>query len=319
MGDETKKNKERGKRIRDKGLAVGLLLFSSGLAVFAGREVWAAAPLLVEKQAREGSSWSPVGHEGLVQTYKLANERSPDFRRSQRVGQIYHLAYERGDESAFVKAEKFYKQSLDRHPYNPVPLLNLANLYRGAGLYAEAEAYYGRAKPYVAARDWYFKYYTQRAQMMIAQGESAYTKGEFDAADLFLAGAAETVMLGQSASQPREQIQRDCYVARVRIAIEQGLYEKADGLWAETRKHVRPWILSEKGSVGFLAIGDAYFDAASAEWKTRKPELAKQLYLMAQSFYKQDKGVRKGELDKQRDEHLAFVEQALSILKQGGF
>ncbi|PQJ28076.1 hypothetical protein BSZ32_05870 [Rubritalea profundi] len=319
QGDGTKKNKERGERIKDRGLAVVLMLFSAGVAVFAGREVWAAAPLLVEKQAREGGAWSPVGHEGLLESYTLANERSADFRRSQRIAQIYHLNYAQGDETALVMAEMFYKESLGRHPYNPVPLLNLANLYRDAGRYAAAEIYYDRAEPYVAARDWSFKYYTHLSELKIAQGERAYAKGEFDAADLFLAEASETAMSGQSASQPRQQIQRDCYVARVRMAVEQGEYEKTDALWAEARKQVKPWILREKEAMVYLVLGNAYFEAASAEWKERKPELAKQLFLKAQKFYKRDVSIRNGVADEKRDERFEFAEKALEVLKAGGF
>jgi len=300
-------------------MAVGLLLFSAGVAVFAGREVWAAAPLLVEKQAREGGAWSPVGHEGLVETYTLANERSPDFRRSQRIGQIYHLLYEQGDESALVKAEKFYKESLGRHPYNPVVLLNLANLYRDAGRLSEAEVYYDRAEPYVAARDWRFEYYVNRAKLMIVQGESAYAQEEFDAADLFLAGAAELAMLGQSASQPRQQIQRDCYVARVRMAVEVGAYDKAEILWLETKNQVKPWILNRKEAMVCGVLGGVYFNAAVSEWKKREPELAKTLFEKSQKFYKRDRVIRKGIEDVQRDENMDFVKESLEVLKKGGF
>ena len=322
LGDgagEVETKERRGGRIKDKGLAVVLLLFSAGVAVFAGKEVWAASPLLLEKQAREGRAWSPERHEGFLEAYELADERSPDFRRSQRIGQVYHLAYEKGDETAFVKAEKFYMESLMRHPYNPVTLLNLANLYRDAEMYTKAEIYYDRAEPYVAARDWHFKYYIHRARLEIGKGERAYTDGEFDIAEQHLVEAAEMVMLGNSEFKPRVNLLRDCHVARVRIAVEIGNYDEAASLWKKARKQVPSRILNQKGAMAYHALGGAYFAAAVVEWKSRNPELAKVLFQKTQKFYNQDKGIRKQQEDELRDENLAFALKALKILEEGGF
>ena len=296
-----------------------LILFSAGVAVFAGREVWAAAPLLLEKQAREGGAWSPVGHEGLLETYEIANERSPDFRRSQRIGQIYHLNYKQGDDTALVKSEEFYKKSLDRHPYNPVVLLNLANLYRDTGRYADAEMFYDRAEPYVRARDAYFEYYLHRAELKIAQGESAYNDGKFEIAEQHLVEAVEMVMSGHSDFKPRLKLQRDCYVARVRMAVEVGAYDKAEILWLETKNQVKPWILNRKEAMVCGVLGGVYFNAAVSEWKKREPELAKTLFEKSQKFYKRDRVIRKGIEDVQRDENMDFVKESLEVLKKGGF
>ena len=316
--------KEKGEeapvgRIKDKGLALILVLISVGVVIFCGKEVWAAAPLLEAKQAREDGAWSPVGHADTLAAYELANQRAADFRRSQRIGQIYHLFYERGDEPAFGPAVKCYKESLSRHTYNPVPMLNLGKLYTGVGRYDDAEIYYDLAEPLVFARDAYFEYYLHRAELKIAQGESAYNDGKFEIAEQHLVEAVEMVMSGHSDFKPRLKLQRDCYVARVRMAVEVGAYDKAEILWLETKNQVKPWILNRKEAMVCGVLGGVYFNAAVSEWKKREPELAKTLFEKSQDFYKRDRVIRKGIEDVQRDENMDFVKESLEVLKKGGF
>ncbi|WP_347442014.1 O-antigen ligase family protein [Rubritalea sp.] len=322
----TKKRREErdsetggGKRIKDKGLAAIMILLSAGMLLFAGREVWAAAPLVLENQDREGRAGAANGGEALLEAYTLANGRSPDFRRSQRLAKIYHSRYGRGDEAAFSRAEEFYKESLLRHPYNSAPLLNLANLYRDAEMYANAEKYYDLAEPYVASRDWHFKYYTHRAWMMIAQAENAYRNKEFIAADQYLIGAGSLVKQGSSASKPRLNIERDCHVSRVRMAVARGAYDAATDLWLETRKQVKPWVINDKEARVYRALGEVYYAAALREWKTREPELAKTLFLKSKKLYGLDKRVHGNKGGTQRDANVANIEKYLEVLEMGGF
>lgn len=310
---------QRDSRIRDRGMALVLILLSCVVVIFAGREVWAAAPLLEVRQAREDGAWSPVGHEDTLAAYELANERSPDFRRSQRIGQIYHLLYEKGDASALAQAVSFYKESLERHPFNPVPMLNLAKLSVDEGLYDDAKMYYDLAEPWVSARDAYFEYYVHRAKLSIAQGEAAYSSGDITLADQYLKTASLELKKAKSDWKVRLPMLRDCYVARVRMAVESDEYRKADDLWRETQSQTKSWILENPDAMVYHVLGHAYLDAASKEWKRRDPLLAKELYSKSKQFYLADKRVRKNVLDVERDTQLGFVEQALSILKEGGF
>ena len=311
-------NKGRGERVKGKGLAVVLIILSAGVAMFTGRELWASAPLLLEKQQRVDFDASSEEHQRLLQAYTLSNQRSPDFRKSQRIGQIYQIAYERGqDPAAFEMAEASYKQSLQHHPYNLVAMLSLANLYRDGQRFAEAETYYARVEPYVAARDWSFKFYSHLAEMKLAQAELAFAEEDYATADTFLTMAAELAMLGRSASLPRLMIERDCFVGRVRIAVKTGDYENADALWLATKTQVKPWILNAKEARVYRQLGDAYFVAATKEWEDRNPALAKLLFNKALAQYQQDK--RSRNVDETRQENTDFAERAVKTLKAGGF
>ena len=304
---------------KDKVLAVVLISLSVGVVIFSGKEVWASAPLLEVQQAREDGKWSAVGHEGALVAYELANDRSPDFRRTQRAGQIYHLIYEKGDKAVFGRSVDFYKKSIERNPYNPVPLMNLANLYREEGKYIEAESYYDRAKPYVVARDWYFKYYFNRAQNKIAHAEKLYISGELEEAGKTLKVATSLLKLGKSSASERQFLERDCYIARIRIAIEQANYSYAHQLWNECCGNVRPWFMVQNDAKVYGVIAGFYFEAASREWLARQPEQAKELYTRSQHFYRTDRNTRKEEPDAIRDTNLEFIERALKTLKNGGY
>ncbi|MFD2158965.1 O-antigen ligase family protein [Rubritalea tangerina] len=294
---------------------IGMLAVMS--CAYAGREVWAAVPLIKNQQVREDGEWIPEGHEDLLDDYRLANQRSADFRRSQRIGQLFHLSCLSGAEEDRAMAISYYEESLGRNPYNPVPMVNLGSLYSESGDWERSEEYYLMAEPYAGERSKYFGLAMKVARNKVAQAEEAFRKRAYSHAESYLVGAIE-VLAASSQSPSKVRLERDCMVSRIKIALVQRRYDDASHIWEDMKREYKPWVISDKDGQVHLSLANSYYDAANGAWREREPELAKGLYEAAVQHFLKDKATRRGSFDRERDEKLEFCLEALKVMEQGG-
>jgi len=299
---------------------VGAVVVLGGMctfAVFAGREAWAAQPLLSSQQAREDGAWKAEGHEDDLASYVEANKRVADYRRSQRIGQLHHQDYllNGGTAAAFKKATDAYLESIERHRWNGVTQLNLAKLYHVSGDFESAHGLFMQVEPLVAPRDTYYAFYLHWALNEMQRAGRRYDRGDLDAAYERSENARALILRGRSALRFRLQVERDSYAVGVRILLEQQKYDLAEKLFEQMKRAIPPRALYEDRASTYRSLAYDYLVAGQKEWLERRPDLAKRQFLKAQSLYR---FVEKRSDDSVSDQ-LEYIERALAMLKQAGY
>lgn len=291
-------------------------LFSIGMG---GRELWAGMPLVNIQQVREDGEWLVDGKEGSVSSFELANQRSPDFRRLLHQGQLHHARYEMGDAEAFDKAVAAYLAVRERNPFDYVARINLALLYNANGSFIKSDEEFAAAESLAAPRDWWLEFYLKWARSTIASGDVSAGEGHYSQADKEYAKAIDLLDQGVSKSLPRKKLILFACVSRIRLAIVQQDYDRADALWQDCLRLVEPWIFKESEVRIHRVLGNLYYRAGMAEWSKRKPELAVELFGRTLYFLKGDAQIDEGAPNIDRHDKIMEVEKALKVLKSAGY
>jgi len=309
---------------RKQKVCLALVLFCLGLGAvgLGGQQLWAGMPLVKNKMAKEDGAWQPtsVNRDVWIPVLEKSLARAPQWRRYQRLGTLYwHEAHESEevDETALRKAEVAYLASLERHASNPIPKINLANIYAQAGRWQEADAMYASAEEMSKAREWWFRLPVQWSKLHQRWAIELWRHGQHDAAKKHYDIALKHLLESKTRNEARRQ-----YVVvllqYINLNDELGLFEQSDALWDNAQHDLPVYVVNSLSANIRREIGTHYLKKAKSLWYQRKPEKAYEALLDAKQSYDIHRIFLKGVRDPQAEKGYDEVKKILAFFKKTG-
>ena len=310
-------------------LVLGLVLLAAGLGAvgLGGQQLWAGMPLLKNKMAKEDGSWQPttVNRGVWIPAFEESLMRAPQWRRYQRLGTFYwYEAYagEEVDEVVLHKAELAYLASLERHSTNPIPKINLANIYRQTGRWEEADAMYASASEMAQAREGWFLMHAHWAALHLNWAVYLWEQKQFDDVELHFKRAKQ--LYKESYKYGYYFKKREYIVEYTKALIvyadflnEQKRFADAELQYEEGRQQGN-WYLLDKKSKLSLAYARHLYLFGMDLWYARKPQEAYQLFVKARSSMNHYKAKMQGQVDQSWLDQMKKIQEVIDFLENAG-
>ncbi len=323
-------NKVRKSRLG--GACTSLFIFMLGLGAvgLGGQQLWAGWPLLDNRIAKEGGVWHPekVNRKVWIPTLETSLKRMPHWRRSQRLGTLYRLeaGASTGDERNryLKKAKTAYKVSLDRHPYNPIPKINLAAIYADAGEYKKADAMYASASGRAAARERWFRVYalwaTLHRNWAVALWRQGDEKREVEfhflrARELYKVSSHKTGFVYWRNKWAIEYT--ILLISYARYLDSLGEYEKADALFVEASRQIHAYNNQPVTKLNLYRAWH-YYDMGMHQWKERKPKKAYTTMKWGKNTLLHYPGAKTGKVDQEWKDLMHKIQEVMDFLEKTG-
>ena len=305
-------------------LVLGLVLLAAGLvAVGLGcQQLWAGMPLVKNKMAKEDGAWQPatVNRDIWIPALEESLARAPQWRRYQRLGTLHwHDANvsDEVNETSLRKAEVAYLASLERHASNPIPKINLANIYAQAGRWQEADAMYASAEEMSKAREWWFRLPIQWSKLHQRWAIELWRHGHHDAAKEHYDIALKHLLESKTRNEARRQYVV-VLVQYINLNDELGLFEQSDALWDNAQQDLPVYVVNSLSANIRREIGTHYLKKAKSLWYQRKPEEAYEALLDAKQSYHIHEIQLKGKRDAIWRDGYHEVKKILAFFKKTG-
>ena len=305
-------------------LVLGLVLLAAGLGAvgLGGQQLWAGLPLIKNKMAKEDGAWQPatVNRDVWIPALEESLARAPQWRRYQRLGTLHwHEANvsDEVNETSLRKAEVAYLASLERHASNPIPKINLANIYAQAGRWQEADAMYASAEEMSKAREWWFRLPIQWSKLHQRWAIELWRHGQHDAAKKHYDIALKHLLESKTRNEARRQYVV-VLVQYINLNDELGLFEQSDALWDNAQQDLPVYVVNSLSANIRREIGTHYLKKAKSLWYQRKPEEAYEALLDAKQSYHIHEIQLKGKRDAIWRDGYDEVKKILAFLKKTG-
>ncbi|BDS06746.1 hypothetical protein NT6N_17860 [Oceaniferula spumae] len=281
-------------------------------------------PLLKNRMGSEVGLWKPQAVQrsiwipALEESVKLA----PSYRRLLKLGALYRLEATElhGDErkTMLKKAISMYDLAAQRHPYDPVSQVNLAEIHGYLEEYEKADQHFQHANHLGAARRFWLKIDLKWAEVLRLRAGKLWRDGNVKEARKQYQRAYELL-------EPLEIFREEPGQAFVRVTIEYVAlldatedYEASDALVDDAKSKLPNGIIYSKTHYFLREIGEHYLRKAKFLWYKRQPNEAYEALLLAEKNYSIHKTLLKGESDKRGTKGYDEVKQILEFFKQTG-
>ena len=321
----------RGQTIDDRrqrmGLALVLLAVGLGAVGMGGQQLWAGLPLIKNKMAKEDGAWQPksVDRDVWIPALEDSLARARQWRRYQRLGTLYREeahASDVVDKNFLHKAEEAYLASLERHASNPIPKINLANIYAQARRWQEADAMYASASKMAKAREQWFRMHSLWAALHLQWASYLWEQEKVAEAEIHFVRAKTLYLTSYEYGyfyQNKQYVVEytRALMAYARFLDAQERYDDAELLFQEGKKQVN-WYNWQTGTALNYYHGQHLYEYGKKIWYQRKPEEAYQLMKQAKTCLSQYRGVMKGNVDQSWQNQMDQIDEVLRFLKAAG-
>ncbi|HCL98002.1 MAG TPA: hypothetical protein DHW77_09580 [Verrucomicrobiales bacterium] len=272
--------------------------------------------------AKEDGAWQPatVNRDVWIPALEESLARAPQWRRYQRLGTLHwHEANvsDEVNETSLRKAEVAYLASLERHASNPIPKINLANIYAQAGRWQEADAMYASAEEMSKAREWWFRLPIQWSKLHQRWAIELWRHGQHDAAKKHYDIALKHLLESKTRNEARRQYVV-VLVQYINLNDELGLFEQSDALWDNAQQDLPVYVVNSLSANIRREIGTHYLKKAKSLWYQRKPEEAYEALLDAKQSYHIHEIQLKGKRDAIWRDGYDEVKKILAFFKKTG-
>lgn len=281
-------------------------------------------PLLRNRMATESGLWTPQAVQSSVWIPALEKsvKSAPTYRRLLKLGALYRLEAEqlRGAEREFMlrKAIAEYNHAAERHPYEPVSQINLAELHGYLGEYEKADQFFLQADRLGSVRNFWLKIDLKWAEMLRLRAGALWREGNVKDARTQYQRAYELL-------EPLEVFREEIGQAYLKVMIEyvallDGMsdYETADALIENAMLKLPNGITYNKKHNFFREIGEHYLRKAKFLWYKRKPDKAYQALVLAEKNYTIHKTLLQGEVDDRGAKGYEEVKQIMEFFRKTG-
>ena len=293
-----------------------------------GWQLWGGLPLIENKMSKEDGAWSPeaVSRAKWIPILEEVSKRSPHFKRFQKLGTLYRLEaaeHTSSEKEYFVqKAIAAYELSSERHPYNPIPTINLASIYAAAGEFEKADQAYKASSEMAKARESWFRMHSQWAALHQQWGSDLLQKENSKGAEIHFLRAKELFKESYDYAYFYQNKQWVVEYSRLLITYARCLdgqkkYAEAELLFQEGREQVNwdNWQVDTKLNFYY---GKHFYERGKYVWYQRKPEQAFEMMKKAKAQLLQHKAMMKSDVEAGYDEQLAKIQKVIDFLEQTG-
>jgi len=303
-------------------LLLGLVLLAAGLGAvgLGGQQLWAGMPLVKNKMAKEDGAWQPtsVNRDVWIPVLEKSLARAPQWRRYQRLGTLYwHEAHasEEVNEASLRKAEEAYLTSIERHPFNPIPKINLANIYAQAGRWQKADMTYAMTVQLAKAREHWFRMHQSWGELHRRWAFQLRGQKEYLKAEKHYQRSQELYWQSKKIASPHDKDWRKAYLNAsyeyIYFLLEQKQFNKAMVLVEKCEKEAGRSTVLRVHADSLLAYGEFL-------WFSRKPDQAMQYMYAARRKYMACKRWNPSAVDARWQNNLKRVEEIIKFLKLAG-
>lgn len=273
-------------------VAMGVLLLGMGSIALGGYQLSGGMPLLESKIAKEDGGWdaTKVNRQVWIPALEKSVERAPTDVRLMRLGSLYRLEAqsESGDEKTLLieRAEAAYLASIDRNEYNPIPRINLADIYAGRNEFEQANQWYASSSEVSKAREKWFKMHLKWGALHQRWALELWSDKQMDLASDHLKSSIDLYEISHQnwggAIYDKDWASGSIHSALYygRLLDSQQRFEESDQIFKDLRKR-RGWHWMMKETQGESVMAQHLYDKGMDVWRKRKPEEAYQLMIEA--------------------------------------
>jgi len=285
-------------------------------------------PLLEHQMAKEDGAWTPekVDRSVWIPVLEESVSRVPQYNRYLRLGTLYRLeAAEQsgeGKKKLLQNAKDAYRASIQRNPFNPIPQINLAQIYAEAGEFEKSDQAYAGASEMAKTREKWFRMHSEWAKLHQRWALQLWLGGSQDQAEEHFIRAKKLLKLSYEYAyfyQNRQWVEEYTGVlaAYARFLDSEQRYQEAEVLFAEGREQVNWYNWQRYTALNFYYAQHLY-DQGYASWMDRKPQEAYQMMLKAKKSLIQYRGVMKGKVDDTWQFEMDKIQEVIDFLKNAG-
>ncbi|MCP5536755.1 MAG: O-antigen ligase family protein [Akkermansiaceae bacterium] len=318
----------RKSRIGSWCLAAVTMVLALGATGLGAWQLWGGVPLLEARIAKEDGEWDPqaVPRDQWIPALEESVARVPDFNRYQRLATLYQLEandLSGADKEAMTeRAKTAYQASIERNPFNPIPWINLADMYGRAKQYQQADQAYSKASEMAKARERWFRMHSRWASLQQQWAGKEWRSGNNEAAEAHFVRAKELYSKSYEYAYFYQNKQWVVQYTRLLITYARFLdsqkrFEDAEQLFAEGREQVN-WVNWQRDSKMNFYYGQHLYDHGRHIWYQRQPQQAYRLMLKSRAQLLQHQGMMKDDVEKGFAEQLAAVNKVIEFLEQTG-
>ncbi|HAB89855.1 MAG TPA: hypothetical protein DCF84_04905 [Bacteroidetes bacterium] len=226
------------------------------------------------------------------------------------------------DEIALRKAKEAYLSSIERHPYNSIPWINLASLYAEEGQFEKADKAYENASERAKAREWWFRMHSQWAAMHQQWAMHGWKLKKWnDAEEHFLRAEELFVQSRDIASLSRDKKWVVQYtkllITHGRFLDAQHKFDEAQKLFAKAR--VLPnWYWWGRDTKSHYIWSLHTYDHGRHLWHQRRPEEALRLMKQAKKHLHTYHRLLKDDIGKPWHDHMKKVQEIIDFFEKTG-
>lgn len=313
-----------------KGWVMALMLLTLGLGAIGlgGQQLWAGLPLLEQREGREHGTWKPqeVDRAVWIPMLEESLSRAPQWRRYQRLGTLYQLeALETKSpekkKRALTLAENAFEASIERHAFDPISRINLADIYAEQQRWEEADMMYASASDRAKVREPWFGMYIKWAGLHHTIALSKWQEGKREEAHLHFTRAGElferSKEFGASSRFAWRLKYATCMLAYANFLDDESSYQEAEKLYQLAKKTERSPSFQQQTRVNFYHARH-YYRHGRALWEKREPEAAYQMMLQAQRCMQADKKYASEQNDRPWLKQMEEIQEVIRFFKLTG-
>ena len=302
-------------------LGIVMMVLGLGAVGLGGQQLWAGLPLIKHKMAKEDGAWVPqtVDRGVWIPALEESLARTPQWRRYQRLGTLYRIEadalLDTNKTEYRSKAENAYLASIERHPYNPIPYINLAAIYTKEGQYEKADQVYAKTADLAKAREHWFRMHQHWGGMHCRWAFQLRTQKEYLKAETHYQRSQELYWQSKKIAIPHNKDWRKAYLEvsyeYIYFLLEQKQFDEATVLVEKCEKEAGRSTVLRVHADSLLAYGEFL-------WFSRKPEQAMQYMYAARNKYMACKRWNPSAVDARWQTNLKKVEEVIKFLKLAG-
>ena len=309
---------------------LGLIMMVLGLGAIGlgGQQLWGGLPLIENKMAKEDGAWIPqeVNRDVWIPMLEESVSRSPNWRRSQRLGTLYRIEADslegNEQEDAMGKAKAAYSASIERHAHNPIPWINLASIYSEKGQYEKADEAYARASEMAKARERWFRMHSYWARMHQDWAVDYWKIEKVEQAEEHFLRAKDLYKLSYDYAYFYQNKQWVVEYTQLLITYAGFLddlkkYSEAEQLFDESMQQVNWHNWQTDTKLNFYYAKHLY-KRGKYIWFQRKPEQAFEMMKRAKAQLLQHKAMMKSDVEAGYDKQFLEIQKVISFLDETG-
>jgi O-antigen ligase/tetratricopeptide (TPR) repeat protein len=309
-------------------LGIVILVLGLGAIGIGGQQLWGGWALIENRMAKEDGAWDPsaVDRAKWIPLLETSVERVPSFRRYLKLGTLYTLEAreKKGEEvgGSLDLAILNFRQTAERHPYDPVSHINIAKIETDRGNYASADVVFKNISPVAVSRERWFRMHSVWAKMHQRWAVDLWNKKDIRGAENHFLRAKELFKESYDYAYFYQNKQWVVEYSRLLITYARCLdgqkkYAEAELLFQEGREQVNWYNWQVDTKLNFY-YGKHFYERGKYVWYQRKPEQAYQMMKKARAQLRQHKAMMKSDVEEGYDEQLAKIQKVIDFLEQTG-
>ncbi len=298
-----------------------LIIFGVGSLRIGWQQLWAGLPLLEKRMAKEDGAWRPqsVDRNVWIPALEASLKRMPHWRRFERLGVLYQLEAELVDDVTskvkLGKAKDAYLASIDLHPYNPIPQINLAMIYTAAREWEQADAAYEKISQKSVAREHWFRAHQRWGEMHRLWAKDLWSEGSAMAAEKHYERSQQLYLKSRQIATPRDLQWRNAYFS---VSFEYIYFLLSEKRYDEALNMIEKFEI-KAGKARLLRIrADYYFHYGKSLWHARKTGQALTCLYKARENYTSCKRRNRGAMDEHWRKNYEETKEIIRFLEKAG-